>query len=1858
MSLPASTGPAWSVGDSLERVRAALTGRVASVRQLGDGSLLANCVNPGHPDRHPSMHISHVVTEHGGRTLFHCASCEQACSQEDYANWCGLEADDLFDDRRWNLRHPDGRAGPGRRKPVRQRRTGATFGRLGPLPKPIATDLPGLLGQPGPQPELAPSSGHEHDWVAVETYDYLDAGGKPFHRVHRHKCRTPGCGAKNFPQEYLTPGADPARQAHWFSTQKRAGIGASWSTRLYRQAEVEAAVAAGRDVWILEGEKDVHTAEAAGLVATTNPGGGRNFAAHLAEPLAGAARVNCVHDRDETGYARAVRLEELLRGVQAGQVRHYLPATEAAKSDFTDHIQAGHDVTGLLELPIAAFQAWHQLGTKVTPAETTIETCLEEVHARLRLAEHERKQGRKAAAGDNRRYATRWAKEASRAHARLVDGAQAIAAITDQITDPAGRAWAEQALEIAETRLRTLTGIVAGLFEQVGQIVPPEVTAAAITRADPVTASAQPARPGPALHEDAADPGLEPGRPTFAVIPGGGGGGGLAGVRIEHDEFAIVGDELTQVFWKSAGAEATRTYKRVINVPITLHAKEMAESEEDIDLENIDLAALGDRQGRGATARVSNLTAMTHVVLTVPAPDGSQALVRIPHEEYEDGSFLAHLPVPHLNYARSRAGRDKVITAINYVSPHTEIRTSYRATGWRRQPDGSSIYLTAAGAIGAKGFLDVPTNLGGAMARFDLPNPSDEAARIRQAFTRGAAPLVEQFPDRVGAVLVGQAFRAAIAPNEWVTVLSASPGAGKTGLASLAMHFFGEMWDRNRSVSSMSGNGATANALRIYAHQAKDAVLFLDDNAPTNGATQAWERLETTIRMIHNQEGRGRATRNGQGTLPESRPRTSGLITTELPPRAGSSGGRRALVVPMDRHEIDIGRIIDLDAMDARHDRALVMSSFLRWVAADHQGSLLRAKHLRDEYAAAVKAGATSANRKAIEEHGVKVAEIWAGWGLLLDFLLDVGALTGPEQAAWADRVQQALLVAAESADDPDLVDSTGSRACELLRYALTNGIAYAADAATGKAPPFLERRLGWREQGLAEPGDPSSSWKPDPRGILLGHVNRGPDGPDPDPELLCDKAALAAVLKAAAAQMPDTSALDPGTVLRALEEEGVLKVRHELRPGGSVTRRTLDRTIGCLTSVSDPGKPLREKRIVLRLPALFGEDLPERGQPPTSPPGAGPDQPTTPGQGTGHNAGENQPPIPTEDTDPWGTDPEEEQMQAPPATPTEHTNAGGLTLPKTSHLDTRPCARCGQRCSVELGGLPLHLPCFWATHAATLEQLHAEIQTRTTTAGTATAGVGMPDEPTPAADTAPAGAARPTRTPATASPFRAAAAVIDVDRAWLPDGTGLQLPYRIEHLGHLEQLGRDLGLGAPPVGWHDWPEAGIVVPTRALWASLGVEVDKLPGLPSKRADWLKKASKGLPALTDAAAAGWVFGRGDTDPVLRGCIRLRRAGQDRGQIRILMNAGFPDEWGITEPVADPATIVRRLQLFTELVGIPFAAGGSPISTAIDLFEAVTPVGTRRKLAPVDWEAVPPAFLRTLEEHFDWTRTPSRDELAKAHLMLWDRGQSYLATWSRLPVGLGAPTHLAGPVTFNPRQPGWWRITVPDPRLDGHQMRQPFPDLLDPHGTSAGQQRWVTTPALAYAIEHLEATVAISEAWVWPPERSARALEKFYGVIRLALKQLDQQPGPDARAVEVMVKTVYKQFSGYFTSDHAAAAKSELHQPYWFHATIAQARVAILHQILATGGGIHGAGPWPLVVANNDLIGYAVDQLGDTGWPGNPAKLGRTPGAYKPARHAPLPEHATYLTGQQWHGLEATTDYHPSDPEQAQPGERQ
>lgn len=155
----------------------------------------------------------------------------------------------------------------------------------------------------------------------VDRYDYVDAEGEFLFRVTR-------MSDKNFPASYKENGAWVHRN---IPAEKRV---------LYQLPQVKDAIESGRRIFLVEGEKDVHTLMVMGFAATTAPGGSNGWRDQYADSLTGAAEVLILPDNDQAGwhYAQSARQSLQKRGIPSRLVE--LPGLPP-KGDVSDWIVNG-----------------------------------------------------------------------------------------------------------------------------------------------------------------------------------------------------------------------------------------------------------------------------------------------------------------------------------------------------------------------------------------------------------------------------------------------------------------------------------------------------------------------------------------------------------------------------------------------------------------------------------------------------------------------------------------------------------------------------------------------------------------------------------------------------------------------------------------------------------------------------------------------------------------------------------------------------------------------------------------------------------------------------------------------------------------------------------------------------------------------------------------------------------------------------------------------------------------------------------------------------------------------------------------------------------------------------------------------------------------------------------------------------------------------------------------------------------------------------------------------------------------------------------------------------------------------------
>jgi hypothetical protein len=248
---------------------------------------------------------------------------------------------------------------------------------------------------------------------------------------------------------------------------------------------------------------------------------------------------------------------------------------------------------------------------------------------------------------------------------------------------------------------------------------------------------------------------------------------------------------------------------------------------------------------------------------------------------------------------------------------------------------------------------------------------------------------------------------------------------------------------------------STANALESLAFHAKDALLVIDDFAPTgrHGDESLESIAERLFRAVGNQQGRSRMV--GNGRLQQARPPGALLLATGEQVPQGLSIRARLLIIEIALGEVDRGTLSECQCAGEDGDLARSMRAFLGGIAGRydelHQRLHTRSLEIRSQgRGRAVHARLPGA-----------LAELQSGFELWLEFALETGAISTAERIELEQRCERAfqelvtLQVRYHQASDPAL------RFVSLLKAALVYGHAHVADR-QGNAPESPEI-WGWR---------------------------------------------------------------------------------------------------------------------------------------------------------------------------------------------------------------------------------------------------------------------------------------------------------------------------------------------------------------------------------------------------------------------------------------------------------------------------------------------------------------------------------------------------------------------------------------------------------------------------------------------------------------------------------------------------------------------------------------------------------------------------------------------------------------------------
>ncbi|MBB3073611.1 telomere-associated protein Tap [Streptomyces violarus] len=372
----------------------------------------------------------------------------------------------------------------------------------------------------------------------------------------------------------------------------------------------------------------------------------------------------------------------------------------------------------------------------------------------------------------------------------------------------------------------------------------------------------------------------------------------------------------------------------------------------------------------------------------------------------------------------------------------------------------------------------------------------------------------------------------------------------------------------------------------------------------------------------------------------------------------------------------------------------------------------------------------------------------------------------------------------------------------------------------------------------------------------------------------------------------------------------------------------------------------------------------------------------------------------------------------------------------------------------------------------------------------------------TPAVKAAPQRPARPAERPATSSRRPAAKkaakpaadsgfphgplAVLDGDgSAYGVDGIVLDCPAStVPEL--VEWTLRESGLGASRLHRNGRDADPLIVLTAAAAVKLGLpeRLEDRRGL---------RLAEDHPVVKQVTRAKWKLTKRGFGPWAR--VYRPAQGNQRQCVQLAIlpwDALDERSWpGVTD--LEPADIARVLGVYAQRVLTP---RGSTAVSGLELMTALRPptravqdrttgqwssghnpgsLGTE-PIDPAPPECVPEhplvvhrgwkgGFLD--EEAYQWVRDVNLltgDEVSLPWALGLDLNTAFLASASRLVVGLSAPDHFRAPV-FNPKIPGSWLVDLSHVELDAR-----LPSPFTPSGTRPTGPAWYQTHTVAYAQE--------------------------------------------------------------------------------------------------------------------------------------------------------------------------------------------
>jgi hypothetical protein len=459
-------------------------------------------------------------------------------------------------------------------------------------------------------------------------------------------------------------------------------------------------------------------------------------------------------------------------------------------------------------------------------------------------------------------------------------------------------------------------------------------------------------------------------------------------------------------------------------------------------------------------------------------------------------------------------------------------RTVYVHTGWREH-DGAWMYLHAGGAIGLPpGATPACVDLQAPLTRFIFPAPvTGDAAMAAVRASLGFLDLAEW---RLTVPVLAAVYRASLGDVDFGVHVAGPSGVFKSEMAALAQQHYGPELDARHLPGSWS---STANSLELSAFLAKDAVLVVDDFAPTGGGADL-QRLHREAERLFRAQGNqaGRARMAADGSMRQGKPPRGLILSTgeEIP--RGQSLRARLFINEIGPGDIDVDKLTACQRDAAAGLYARAMACYLAWVAPSYGQIQARLPEMVAELRAQAAADGMHARTPGI------VASLAVGFRFFLQFAELAGAISAPERGRLRSESWQALLAAADLQVVKQEAAEPAKNFLRLLAAVLASQRAHVAGI-DGDAPE-APARWGWRKHLL----NSLVEWLP--QGRRIGWTDGQALYLEPDASY-SEAARLAA-------EQNEGLTVAPVTLRRRLRERGFLASEDPAR-GTLLVRRKLE---------------------------------------------------------------------------------------------------------------------------------------------------------------------------------------------------------------------------------------------------------------------------------------------------------------------------------------------------------------------------------------------------------------------------------------------------------------------------------------------------------------------------------------------------------------------------------------------------------------------------------------------------------------------------------------------------------------------------